>query len=248
PVVIRGELLKSIEKLIPYLEFMNRGNLRLVQESDLSKLKSKAFLKSNAQYTREIIKKQSFKFVLLGIAMYAYLQKDQVVDYIFDADPWSTLLEGSSFEKLSSVEQNHVGHLLKDNVNLELTEKIANFHKNKKSSSKSYNNVSEVLNKTNSLKKVEKKSGAAAVVYIFRNGRVVSGNPQKILNLIDSSTDDQILLAFHYPASRRILLVTNTMTQEKTEESFLTVAIDGEQDREMYIAIKNKLKDFETNE
>jgi hypothetical protein len=249
PVVIRGELLKSLEKWIPYLEYVKRDSLRSLEASGLGKLKTKAFVKSNAAYTQDIIKKQSFKFVLLGVAMYVYLQKDQVIEYFVEADPWPKLLDDSSFEKLSTVEQKQVARLLKDSIDLELTDELANFNKHKKSSSiKSYNDVSEILNKTNELKQAEKKSGGSAQVYIFKNGKSAGGSLQKVLNLLNSENDDQFVLTFVYPATKRMLVVTNTMMQEKTEESFLTVAIDGAQDRDLYVAIKNKLKKIQINE
>lgn len=242
PVVITGALMKSVEKWIPYLEFISRDKLRLAQEADLSKLKTGAFVKSNLEYSREIIKKQSFKFTLLGIAMYMYLQKDQVVDYVLDKDPWADLLKTSSFEKLSSQEQKDMARLFKDSMNLELNEQLAIFNKNKKSSSiKSYYSDSEILKMTNDLKSIDKKSGGATLGYVFQNGKSVGGSPQKIMSLMSSYSQDEIVLAFVYPATKRILIVTNALTQEKDEESFLTLAIDGNEDREIYSALKNVL-------
>jgi hypothetical protein len=242
PVVITGDLLKSVEKWIPYLEFIGRDKLRLAQEGDLSKLKSGAFVKSNLEYTREIIKKQSFKFTLLGIAMYMYLQKDEVFDFVVDKDPWMDLVKTSSFEKLSSQEQKHLVGLLKEDMNFELNDQVTIFNKKKKSSSvKSYYSDSEVLKMTNDLKQIEKKSGGATLGYVFQNGKSVGGNSQKILGLMSSASEDEIVLAFIYPATRRILIVTNTLMQEKAQESFLTLAIDGNEDRDLYIGLKNTL-------
>lgn len=242
PVIIRGALAKSIDKWVPHIEFINRDKLRLSQEADLSKIKTAAVLKANVRYTQGIIKKQSFKYILLGLVMYIYIQKDQVSELLFTSDPWADLVKDSSFSGLSFQEQKHVASTLQDTMSFGLTEELVSYNKNKKSySMKSYNDVSEVLTKSNDLKQIEKKSGGATLTYVFKNGVLVESNPQKILSAISSTSDDSFVTVFVYPATKRLLLVTNTMMQEKEQESFLTLAIDGVEDRELYMQLKNTL-------
>lgn len=245
PVLIRGKLLEQIHKWLPYLEFMNRDKMRLMEVADLQGLKTSAVVKFNLDYTQGIIKKQSFKFILLGLAMYLYTQKDTIADYVSAVDPWSDLIKDSSLSGLNAMEHQHIMGALKEVLQIQsLPEEISPPSRKKAFTLNAYNDVSEILKKTNDLNQIEKKSGGSQIIHLFKNGESLETTPKKIAQLLTSNNDDALVLVFSYPASKRMLLISNEFIQEKDDISFLTLAVDGTEDKVLYSLIRDNLKNF----
>lgn len=79
PRVIEGRDMRLLEVWIHRLETITRGQLHDFQlGGNLNRLRMRYYLKSNVDFMRNTIKKQAFKYVLLGAIVYAYLNLEQM--------------------------------------------------------------------------------------------------------------------------------------------------------------------------
>lgn len=89
PAVIQGELLNNFLKFAPMMEHLKREEINAAVNT--SHLRTRGMVRSHLEYAREIIKKQSFKFIMIGIVMYIYYtEKDSLQKYLpLQVDPWA---------------------------------------------------------------------------------------------------------------------------------------------------------------
>lgn len=92
PAAIYGALFQNINRWATKAEFIKRNELQgLSTTQDLKKLNGKVAVRSTIDYTNKVIKKQSFKFILLGLVMYFYSQRDVITNEVIKVDPWDKM-------------------------------------------------------------------------------------------------------------------------------------------------------------
>jgi hypothetical protein len=105
PTVIQGELLTALMTWAPRMDFLTREELRNagVLDGDLS-LRMKASFRENTKYVGQIIKKQTFKYILFALVLYLYYaEKEQAVDIIHSLqDPWSSIEDRTNLVELKN--------------------------------------------------------------------------------------------------------------------------------------------------
>ncbi|MNK06308.1 hypothetical protein D3C87_242030 [compost metagenome] len=251
PTVIRGELWKALNKWIPYVEFANRSTLREIEAHKLATVKSGAFVRSNWDFTKKVIRKQSFKFALLAAVMYAYTERTRISNEIFVSDPWESILKNSKISQFNKQEQSHLSDLLTnllkiDRESLDMAEPT----KKARASKNSYHDLSSILSKTRNLSQLEKKAGGNQFIYLFRNNKIDELGTKKITDtLSDDSSEEPYMIIFYHPSMKRILLVAGDQTLETDdgEMKFFTIGLDPENENTLYRLIRNRLTPSERN-
>lgn len=244
PAFIRGPLWNNLNKWIPYIEFLNRSKLREASESNLLKLKSEAVLKSNIDYTKKIIRKQAFKFALLGALMYTYANRSEIVN--LSNEKFNKLLDNSEFKNLNNHEHGHFTGQLRKLLPMSYgTLDIPAAGKKNRISEKLYLELSDILKTALSAGHLEQAKGGEELVYLFKDGKTSELNKKKIMKLLSEDSEEESLLIYFYPATKKIIFVAPGLVIGDSELKFFTFAVDGETDSILYNTIKARLSPSE---
>lgn len=204
PALIQQNTLKYLLSMASSMEFFTRDEIN--QATDLKTLKAKAFVKSNVKYVQGIIKKQAFKFVLLGVVMYGYYsEKDKVIDMISPRqDSWKEIIKGTE-----------LAPLMRALDILGISSKDSGVKASRGKRDEPGVSSDELLRMVRSVVKTEKNSDGDPEIYLLDNTGVRQLNP-KSLNaaLHDMSEDSNRVVVVKLPQTERIVVVEDGLTSD----------------------------------
>lgn len=244
PLTIEGPLWQSLSKWIPHIEFFPRSTLRDIDANHLTRTKFQGIALSKISDAKKIVNKQSIKYLLFGILIYIYTERQNInLDFLLP-DPWIRLLELSKQTKLHAEEADSLGiqlsALARTSVDKTGVYKTSN---KEKYSTKMYMGLSEISKTAASLAELEKKTSSKQHVYVFRKSKVSTFSLKKVSEFLNSDHEDPTLVLFHHPNMKRVWIVNahQAIEGENDEVKFFTFALDGNSDPEVYRMIKSSL-------
>ena len=99
PVAISNDLLQLMEKWSDKFNFINRHDIRsMIEKDEMLKLYLKAQYLSGLDFSKNIIKKQSYKYVLIGLVIYA---SSYAMEHFIDTKIDQVVIEFKNTSKMS---------------------------------------------------------------------------------------------------------------------------------------------------
>ncbi len=244
PLTIEGPLWQSVAKWIPHLEFFPRSTLRDLDANHLTRTKIQGIAMAKWHDTKKIVNKQSIKYLLFGILIYIYTERQNInLDFLLP-DPWIQLLSLSKETKLHTEEAESLGQQISA-LSRSTIEKSSLFKTSNKDkySTKMYMSLSEISKTAASLAALEKKTASKQHVYVFKKNKVSPFSLKKVSEFLNSDPEDPTLVIFHHPNMKRLWIVNahQAIEGEGDEAKFFTFALDGNADPENYRIIKSSL-------
>lgn len=236
PVTVEGALYDHVATWAVYSDHLRTEELRALQsQSDINVLRLKVFGRGVVDYTNKVIKKQSFKFALLGFVMYLYTQKDEVGHKLFVDDPWEKILKNGAVGILPAEE--YAAFI----SSLSLFDGPFNFFKEglapRKDTTVKYIDFSKLATYIEDLNRIERaKSGRPIVVYSDNEAKKVSIlNYKKFGGQWGDSIQNTSSMVVIYPVTKRALILTSDLVHiEGEEDTILPIAVDGNAYPELY--------------
>ncbi|MFS4457538.1 hypothetical protein [Bdellovibrio sp. HCB2-146] len=244
PVTVEGALYDQVVKWAAYSDHLKSEELRALQsEKDLNVLRLKVFGRGVVDYTNKVIKKQSFKFALLGFVMYLYTQKDEVRGKIFVDDPWEKILKNGGVNILPAEE--YAAFI----SSFSLFEGPLDFFKMglgpKSETNVKYIDFSKLATYIEDLNRIERsKSGRPVVIYSDAEAKKVSIlNYKKFGGQWGDSVQNASSMVVIYPVTKRALVLSSDLVHiEGEEDTILPIAIDGTAYPELYNYLVKQVK------
>lgn len=243
PLSIQGPLLENINKWAGVAEYIKRGEIRDLKEgSQLKTLRGKVFVRSTIDYTTKVVKKQSFKFFLLGMVMYLYAQRDSFTKEVVLVDPWDKFKRQSDLaladNKMRTLMQAQV-QLLTGNKNIKLPESYAR-------ESFRYFDFQDTLEKIDILNKLERTAGSKMKVAWLHQGKFAGLLSAKDLHMdfLDTLDETDAVVLYFSKTERMLVLSGSWMKFERTSDLIVPYALswNGGVDGTIYNILKEKFK------
>jgi hypothetical protein len=208
PAAIYSAVFQNINRWAMKAEFIKRNELQgLSTIQDLKKLNGKVAFRSTIDYTNKVIKKQSFKFILLGMAMYFYSQREVITNEVIKVDPWDKMKRMSEV----ALTTDYMRDRMSTQLSLMLKRPIKVNQDPAFTDELDYPKVANVLESLELLNRFERQYGSKPVMAYFSKNELSALSFKKLnLALIDAlSEDDSAAIIVYFPHTRRIVLISS---------------------------------------
>lgn len=242
PVKIEGPILESINKWARFAEFIKLGEIRALKTSmDLKSLRGKVFVRSTIDYTNKVIKKQSFKFFLLGMVMYLYSQRDKITKETILVDPWD------KFKRQSDLAMsNPAMHALMQTQLQMLTGEKYVIPDSTSRDHFRYFDFRDTLEKIDIMNKLERAAGSKMKGALFMNGKFSGMMAMKDIHMDSVDVlEEADAIVLYFPKTERMLVLSGSwMKFEISSDLIVPYALswNGGIDGTIYNKLKEKFK------
>lgn len=198
PAVIQGPLLKSFLKFAPLAAYLKREEVNSAES--LRGLFLKALGRSNADFMKGIIKKQAFKYVLLGVVLYGYYSQQDLVKGLMhhSSDPWSEIKEKTDTSVMMGIISRYLG----------IGKKAASKQSPAPSHSGSLASMDETLQQVAGVMKAEASAGGKAQIFVLSDQGAKSVSLEQLLgNSKNFQASENGALLVSLPSSHRLMLL-----------------------------------------
>jgi hypothetical protein len=225
PPVIQGELLKAFLKFAPLAQYLKKDEINTADS--LRALFLKGFGRSNVDFMKGIVKKQAFKYVLLGVVLYGYYsQQDLVKRLIHPAkDSWAELKEKTDPAVMMGIISKYLGLGKKsDGKTSKTPAKVSGSHAS----------MDETLQQVAGAMKTEATAGGKAQIFILDEKGAKSVSVEQLLGGskdLSSSANGALLVSL--PSSHRLMLL-----QVGEDKQVITYGLDNVTSPNEYGAVK----------
>ncbi|MBC7369930.1 MAG: hypothetical protein H7326_00080, partial [Bdellovibrionaceae bacterium] len=198
PSVIQGKLLKSLLSWAPRMDFISRKELRSKLGDSpvtpsLFSLRARSAMRSNAEFARDIIKKQSFKLMLMAVAMYVYSEEQESLHDWWTSfqDPWNSIVARTNVNTLKEIFPALILPKIEKDV-----------------ATPDDRDIQGALRDMGSLIHHEKELGGKVRIYTYSAGKFKEVSIKKIAKSVhDAAENDGDAVVFVYPTTKRILII-----------------------------------------
>lgn len=206
PVTIYSPVFENMGRWAVFAEFIKRGELQALKEiRELKVLRGKVAARSAIDYTKKVIKKQSFKYFLLGAVMYFYSQRDVIKNEIIVVDTWDKMKAQSDVA------------LSNDKMRAEISDLLSKMTQSKVMVPRvfeaplqfDYSEFSAALKDIDVLNRLERTEVSKPIMALWDGSKFNLMSAKKInINIFDSVEDDAALVIY-FPATSRIVIVSS---------------------------------------
>jgi hypothetical protein len=221
PQAIHSPLFERITRWATLADYIKRDEVQgLKNAGDLKGMRGKVFVRSTIDYTNKVIKKQSFKFFLLGMAMYFYSQREVITNEIIKVDPWDKM------KRMSDVGLSTDYMREKMSAQLTLIEKRPIMLKPvlPVDEELDYAQVPNVLQNLELLNRFERQEESKPVVAYFNgvNSSLSLLSFKKINTvLLDDISDADAAILIYFPKTRRIVIISSQWMSFNASSDFV---------------------------
>lgn len=241
PHSIQGPLLENLSKWARLSEFMKLGEVRALKTTaDLKALRGKVFARSTVDYTNKVIKKQSFKFFLLGMVMYLYSQRDKITNEVILVDPWD------KFKRQSDLAMSNPQMFASMQSQLQLlTDKKYKIPESTSRESFRYFDFADTLEKIDIMNRLERTAGSKVKIGLYLNGKL---SPMTLKDIHMDAVDvleESDAIVLYFPKTERMLILSGSwMKFEMSADLIVPYALswNGSIEGNIYNDLKEKFK------
>lgn len=248
PQAIHSPIFERVMRWATLADYLKRDEIQALKEgSDLRGMRGKVFVRSTIDYTNKVIKKQSFKFFLLGMAMYFYSQKDVITNEIVVIDPWDKMKVQSDLGLSDEKKRKDMGTLLS-----KMTEKkieLGRIYNTNKSFN--YSDFDSALADIEILNRLERKEASKPIVALWDGIRYSTVSFKKLGLSTFDSLDEESALAIYFPRTERIVLIASPwLSYSASSDLVLPYLLKPGNDIEgsIYNILKDKIKTIKSKE
>lgn len=248
PQAIHSPLFERITQWAALAEYIKRGDIQgLKDATDLKGLRGKVMVRSTYDYTKTVIKKQSFKFFLLGMAMYFYSQKDVITNEIVMIDPWDKMKVQADLGLSDEKKRKDLSEIL-SKMTAKKIELGRVFNTDK---SFNYSDFEVALTDIEVLNRIERKATSKPVVALWDGIRYSTVSFKKLGVGAFDALDDESALIIYFPATERMVLIASPwLSYSASSDLVLPYLLKPGNDVEgsVYNIFKEKIKTLKSKE